>query len=135
MPAVEMELEPAAITSEEIEQLLARMLDSHHFRHSARYPTLLRYLVEQTQQGKGAQLKERLLGIEVFHRTPDYDTNSDPVVRVTAAEVRKRIAQYYQEPEHSDEIRIEIPLGSYVPRFYRPLSGNGRSGLLRPRAE
>lgn len=78
--------------------------------------------------GKSAELKERLLGIEVFHRAPDYDTNVDPVVRVTAAEVRKRIAQYYLEPAHAHEIRIDIPTGSYVPHFYRTQSlpaGNG----------
>ncbi|MGH9920470.1 MAG: hypothetical protein ACRD6W_16570, partial [Nitrososphaerales archaeon] len=108
------------IPAGEIEHQLARMLDSNHFRHSQRYPALLKYLVEQAQEGKSGQLKERLLGIEVFHREPDYDTNTDPVVRVTAAEVRKRIAQYYQEPEHSHEIRIELPTGSYVPRFSRP---------------
>jgi len=65
-------------------------------------------------------LKERTLGSEVFGRPPDYDTATDHVVRSTAADVRKRLAQYYMEPSHSGEIRIEIPLGSYVPRFLRP---------------
>ena len=119
MPIAEVDTAPSGITAEQIEHQLSKLLDSHHFRHSHRYPALLRYLVEQTQNGKSAQLKERLLGIEVFHRAPDYDTNTDPVVRVTAAEVRKRIAQYYQEPEHSSELRIELPTGSYVPRFSR----------------
>jgi hypothetical protein len=116
------ELEAALpeIPAGEIELQLARMLDSHHFRHSHRYPVLLKYLVEQTLIGRSSELKERLLGIEVFHRAPNYDTNADPVVRVTAAEVRKRIAQYYQEPGHGDEVRIDIPIGSYIPHFYRP---------------
>ena len=120
MPTADLEpAAPVAITAEEIESQLAKMLDSHHFRHSHRYPALLRYLVEQSQSGKVVQLKERLLGIEVFHRAPDYDTNTDPVVRVTAAEVRKRIAQYYQEPEHAGELRIDLPIGSYTPRIAR----------------
>ncbi len=76
--------------------------------------------MEHTLAGRSAELKERLLGIEVFRRAPDYDTNTDPVVRVTAAEVRKRIAQYYQEPGHAHEIRIDVPTGSYVPHFSRP---------------
>ena len=42
-------------------------------------------------------MKERTLGVEVFGRPPDYDTNADPVVRVTAAEIRKKIAQFYHE--------------------------------------
>jgi hypothetical protein len=108
------------ITPTDVEQQLLRIVDSHQFRHSHRYPALLKYLVEQTLAGHGGELKERLLGIEVFHRAPDYDTNTDPVVRVTAAEVRKRIAQYYQEPGHGQEIRIEVPTGSYVPHFLRP---------------
>jgi hypothetical protein len=120
MSTAEIDATLGNITAEEIEHQLAKLLESHHFCHSLRYPVLLKYLVEQTQIGNGSQLKERLLGIEVFHREPDYDTNSDPVVRVTAAEVRKRIAQYYQEPQHSGEIRIEIPTGSYLPRFSRP---------------
>ena len=67
--------------------------------------------------GNAARLKERHIGIKVFHRALDYDTGSDPIVRVTAGEVRKRIAQYYQEPQHQGELRIDLPLGSYVPRF------------------
>jgi hypothetical protein len=120
MTTAELEVSPPETSSIEIEHQLSRMLESHHFRHSHRYPVLLKYLVEQTLAGRSSELKERLLGIEVFHRAPDYDTNTDPVVRVTAAEVRKRIAQYYQEPGRSQEIRIEIPTGSYVPHFSRP---------------
>jgi hypothetical protein len=119
MTTAELESTQLEISTGEIEQQLSRMLDSHHFRHSHRYPALLKYLVEQTLIGRSAELKERLLGIEVFRRAPDYDTNVDPVVRVTAAEVRKRIAQYYLEPAHAHEIRIEIPTGSYVPHFHR----------------
>jgi len=119
MPIAEIDSVPLEITTEEVEQQLARLLESHHFCHSSRYPALLKYIVEHALKGNGSQLKERLLGIEVFRRAPDYDTNSDPVVRVTAAEVRKRIAQYYQEHQDSGEIRIDLPVGSYLPRFGR----------------
>jgi hypothetical protein len=97
-----------------------RMVASSFFCHSKHYPALLRYVVEQTLQGRGAQLKERVVGFEVFGRDADYDTNLDPVVRNSACEVRKRIAQYYQEPGHEMEIRIEIPTGSYMPGFEFP---------------
>ena len=72
------------------------MLANPLFSHSKRYPNLLRYVVEQTLQGQTAPLKERTLGVEVFDRKLDYDTSLDPVVRTTAGEIRKRIAQYYQ---------------------------------------
>lgn len=131
MPIAEVEVASPGIPPEEIQRQLAKMLESHHFCHSNRYPTLLKYLVEQAQEGKSSQLKERLLGIEVFHRPPDYDTNTDPVVRVTAAEVRKRIAQYYQEPGNAGELRIDLPTGSYVPRFYRA-AGTPHSAVIDP---
>jgi len=77
-----------------------------------------------------AKLKERTLGVEVFGRDPAYDTNLDPVVRTTAGEIRKRIAQYYYEPGHENEIRIDLPSGSYVPEFHLPV---GRvSAPVRP---
>jgi hypothetical protein len=77
----------------------------------------LRFVVEQTLAGKTEGLKERTLGVDVFARRSHYDTNEDPIVRVTAGEIRKRIAQYYQEPGHEEELRIDLPLGSYVPHF------------------
>jgi hypothetical protein len=77
----------------------------------------LRYVVNETLEGRAGHLKERALGVEVFNRDPDYDTNADPVVRTSACEVRKRIAQYYHEPGHESEIRIDLPSGSYIPEF------------------
>lgn len=98
---------------------LERMLESPLFRNSKRYPSLLRFLVEQALNGNEALLKERTLGVEVFHRAPDYDTNQDTIVRLTAGEVRKRIAQYYHRPEHAGELQIDLRPGSYVPVFRR----------------
>jgi hypothetical protein len=60
------------------------------------------------------------LGIEVFGKDPAYDTTEEPIVRVTAGEIRKRIAQYYQEPGHEHEIKLLLPSGSYAPQFYLP---------------
>jgi hypothetical protein len=77
-------------------------------------------VVTRTLAGQTDQLKERILGIEIFGRTADYDTNTDPIVRVTAAEIRKRIEQYYQDPKHSQEIRLFLPAGSYAPQFSWP---------------
>src|SRR5437016_12255802 len=73
-----------------IQAQLERILQNPLFKNSKRYPTLLRYVVERTLDGHPGELKERTLGIEVFGREPDYDTNLDPVVRTTAAEIRKR---------------------------------------------
>jgi hypothetical protein len=105
---------------EVVQRQLDRILGHPLFRHSKRYPNLFRYVVEHTLSGAG-HLKERTLGVEVFGRDPGYDTNEDPVVRITAGEIRKRIAQYYHEPGHESELRIDLPPGSYIPEFHLPL--------------
>ncbi|HEY1484131.1 MAG TPA: hypothetical protein VGF19_15475 [Candidatus Acidoferrum sp.] len=80
----------------------------------------MRFVVARALAGQTDQLKERVLGVELFERSPDYDTNTDPIVRVTAAEIRKRIELYYQDPKHSQEIRLFLPSGSYAPQFSWP---------------
>ena len=105
---------------EAIREQLERILADPLFTHSKRYPLLLRSVVERALEGRASQLKERTLGVEVFGRDPDYDTNTDPVVRITAGEIRKRIAQYYHETGRETEIRIDLPCGCYVPEFHKP---------------
>ena len=102
---------------EAIRKQLELVLADPLFSHSKRYPSLLRFVVEWTLAGQTEKLKERTLGVEVFGRDSDYDTNVDPVVRTTAVEIRKRIATYYQGPGREFEIRIDLPAGSYVPEF------------------
>lgn len=106
------------VPPDEVRAALERILATSLFTHSKRYPTLLRHVVALTLDGRTGELKERLIGTEVFGRTPSYDTNQDPVVRTTAGEVRKRLAQYYQSEGRTDALRIDLPAGSYVPRFY-----------------
>ncbi len=108
---------PPAIDSKAVLQQLDRMLKSRHFRNSKRYPAFLAYIVRRRLDGELDSLKERILGIEVFKRPHDYDTGADPVVRITAGEVRKRIALYYHDEGTERELRIELPAGSYVPVF------------------
>jgi hypothetical protein len=91
---------------------------------------LLRFLVFRTLDGEADSLKERILGIEVFGRRPDYDTNEDPIVRVTVAEVRKRIQKYYEDPRHKNELHIGLPTGSYVPIFEFPADSSAYSPAL-----
>lgn len=104
--------------AEEIRTQLGRVLSSRQFRGSRRCQNLLKHITEQTLAGDALSLKERTLGIDVFGRPPDYDTGQDPVVRATAAEIRKKLAQYYQDPAHEAEARIEVLAGSYVPEFH-----------------
>ena len=103
----------------QVRRQMERLLETAHFKNSRRYPALFRFIVEETLEGRGEFLKERLLGVSVFNRPPDYDTADDPIARVTIAEIRKRIAQYYHEEAHESEMRIELVSGRYEPEFYR----------------
>lgn len=97
---------------------LERIIETRHFRPSRNCTNLLRYIVEQTLCGNASALKERTLGVDVFGRETGYNTSEDPVVRTTAGEIRKRLAQYYQEPGCTATVRIELHTGSYVPEFH-----------------
>jgi hypothetical protein len=103
-----------------VQEQLELLLASPLFHSSKRYPSFLRLVVARALAGQTDQLKERILGVEIFDRPADYDTNTDPIVRVTAAEIRKRIEQYYHDPKHKHEIRMILPAGSYAPQFYWP---------------
>ena len=98
-----------------VREQLNRLLGHPLFTNSKRYPVLLAYTVEQALLGNAGELKERTIGVEAFGREPNYDVNLDPVVRTTAAEVRKRLIQYYYSPDHAGELIIELLVGSYVP--------------------
>lgn len=104
-----------------VREELDRILRGAPFKNSKRYSSFLRYVVEQTLEGHAERLKERAIGIDVFEREADYDTNTDHAVRSAACEVRRRLARHYEgdcETTSSEaEVRIEIRAGSYVPQF------------------
>jgi hypothetical protein len=95
-----------------IREALGDVLQSAPFRSTRQCQSFLKYIVERTLAGENDLLRERVIGAEVFGRGPDYEPGADPVVRVRAAEVRKRLAQYYQDRADSP-VRIDIPSGSY----------------------
>jgi hypothetical protein len=95
-----------------------RILADPAFKKSRRCVVLFRHLIEHALSGSDeGGVKERTLGIEVFGREADYDTNTDPIVRMTANEIRKRLAQYYQSSKLHHEVHIGLVAGSYLPQF------------------
>jgi TolB-like protein/Flp pilus assembly protein TadD len=96
---------------------LKEMLASHAFAGTKRTQDFLQLIVEHALEGEFDNLRERMIGAEMFGRPIAYDTGSDSVVRVRASEVRKKLAQYYLEIDRKSTVRIELPIGSYVPRF------------------
>lgn len=118
------------IEARSIQSELQRLLKSDQFKNSRRCGSLLTYIVEEALAGRGEQLKERVIGVSVFGRDPDYDTSADPVVRNAAIELRKRLAQVYFEPEENAPVRIELHAGTYRPEFRisPQIPRNGGSG-------
>jgi hypothetical protein len=107
-------------TPAEIQAQLKRVVESPFFRSSKRCRLFLERVVEHSLSQSPEPLKERTLGVHVFAREPTYDTATDPIVRVTAGEVRRRLAQYYAEEAHHPDLRIDLPPGSYAPMYSRP---------------
>jgi len=103
---------------EAIRRQLDCILESPAFGTSKRSQQCLRYIVERTLEGDLDALKERCIAVEVFGRSPDYDSSADAVVRSRANELRKRLAQYHDLAGSSELVRIDLPPGSYVPEFH-----------------
>jgi TolB-like protein/tetratricopeptide (TPR) repeat protein len=106
---------PAQASSERVHQELEKLLSSRGFARNERMTMFLRYVVEQQLEGKAIQLKETLIGVEVFGRKPDYDPKMDPIVRTEAARLRTRLAEYYAGEGAADRVLIELPKGGYAP--------------------
>ncbi len=107
------------IPASEVQRTLAAILLSTPFRTSKQIQHLLQYIVSETLAGNGDSLKERVIGASLFDRRSDYDTNADPIVRLRVAEVRKRLALYYQTA-HEELVLISIPSGSFKAVFAWP---------------
>ena len=97
---------------------LNRLLESDAFRTSKRCREFLAYIVQHTISGPSGTLKERSIGVDLFQLPHDFDTGQHTIVRVTASEVRKKLAQYYLAENGSyHPVRIDLPPGSYSAEF------------------
>src|SRR5579871_1232674 len=101
-----------------VKEELHRLVESPAFRTSKRCREFLEYIVEHTVNGPSGTLKERSIGMELFELPPDFDTGQHTIVRVTANEVRKRLAQHYLAANGASHlVRIDLPPGSYSAEF------------------
>ena len=105
------------MSPDDVRGQLERMLASEIFTNAGRMSRLLRYVVERTMDGDGPQLKEYVLGTDVFDRGESYDPRLDSIVRVEARRLRARLDEYYRGPGAADPVVITIPRGAYAPVF------------------
>ena len=101
----------------EVSAHLRRILDSPHFVHAPQLSHFLEHLVTATLEGRTDDLKEYSLGRDVFRRGESYEPRHDSIVRVQASILRKRLSAYYENCDRAEQVRIDLPKGSYVPRF------------------
>jgi hypothetical protein len=100
-----------------IQNELALILQSQSFRNSPRCRDFLNFVVASACDGRLEDIKERTIGIEVFGRPVGFETSGDSIVRVRATEVRNRLLRFYTENPESRPVRIDLPLGAYIPQF------------------
>nr|WP_298100814.1 hypothetical protein [uncultured Shinella sp.] len=100
-----------------VRRALHAVIASETFARSERLRSFLSYVVENELAGKAAQLKGYSIGIDVFGRPPGFDAGNDPLVRVQAGKLRKLLDQYYETEGTAEQLRIRVPLGSYVPEY------------------
>ena len=103
--------------SQDVRAQLERVLGSAGFARNQRLSRFLRFVIEQSLEGKESELKESVIAVEVFGRNPDYDPKLDSVVRTEAGRLRARLTEYYSREGRTDPIELELPKGGYVPLF------------------
>jgi len=107
--------ENTAICADSVRDQLARIESHLLFVRSARIRRFLQFTVEAYLAGRTEELKEYVLGVEVFDRPVTHDPRLDPIVRVEARRLRAKLRAFYQSDGASDELIIEYPRGSYIP--------------------
>ena len=122
MPPVEPERQAAR-------RHLERVLSSPGFVRNERLSRFLRFVVERHLEGRDEELKESLIGIEVFGRAPGYDAKKDPIVRTEASRLRLRMSEYYLGEGKADPLVIELPKGGYIPVFRSLANDHNRHSM------
>lgn len=110
-----------AIAADDIRDALERILRSKYFVNAHKKKQFLRVICDYYLEGRAHELNEHILGYDVFGRDSSYNPSADPIVRVFAHEIRKKLEAYYADEGSKDPIHLEIPAGSYQPAFKRCL--------------
>ena len=110
---------PAKTADNAVGQQLDRILESKTFSQVDRLKRFVRFIVSEAMNGRGGELKEYVIGVQVFGKEPSFDPRTDPIVRVQARRLRARLVRYYREEGQSDELVIDLPKGGYTPVFRR----------------
>jgi TolB-like protein len=101
--------------ADDVRRQLDRLLASAVFANAGRMSRFLKFVVDQSLAGEGERLKEYVIGVEVFDRDASYDPRLDSIVRVEAARLRSKLAEYYAGEGSGDALVLSLPKGGYAP--------------------
>jgi hypothetical protein len=97
--------------------LAQRVVAGSHFARSPLLSKFLLFVVAEAIQGLDSEITEHQIGVQVFDRPPGYRTIEDNIVRNYARQLRKRLAEHFAGEGSEESVRIDIPVGGYVPVF------------------
>src|SRR5436190_10071564 len=106
---------PVKDTLSPVDEQLERVLRSVTFQQADRLKRFLTFIVQETSSGRASELKEYVIGVQVFRKEDSFDPRTDPIVRVQARRLRAKLVQYYREEGATDPLTIELPKGGYSP--------------------
>src|SRR5258707_95560 len=102
-----------------VREQLQRILTSTTFLQVDRLKRFLTFIVNEAIAGRRNELKEYVIGVQVFGKEDSFDPRTDPIVRVQARRLRAKLVNYYREEGRTDEWIVELPKGGYAPTFKR----------------
>jgi TolB-like protein len=105
------------VSAQRIRQQLARICGTEEFQRSKRSRRFLNYIVEETLAGRAGRIKAYSVAISVLDRDDTFDPQTDPMVRIEASQLRRRLERYYLTQGVNDPVIIDLPKGGYVPVF------------------
>jgi hypothetical protein len=114
-------------------ELAQRVVAGPHFARSPLLSKFLLFVVAETLEGRGSEISEHQIGVQVFDRPADYRTLEDNIVRNYARQMRKRLAEHFADEGSAESWRIDIPVGGYVPVFV-PAGEEAGSAEAKPSA-
>jgi hypothetical protein len=108
---------PSSLQDDSYWELAQRVVAGPHFCHSPLLSKFLLFVVAEALEGRENEISEHQIGVRVFDRPSNYSTLEDNIVRSYARQLRKRLAEHFAGQGHAEAVRIDIPLGGYVPIF------------------
>ena len=106
-----------SVSHHQIRSQLAKISATEEFRRSKRSLRFLNYIVEETLAGRAGRIKAYSVAISVLDRDETFDPQNDPMVRIEASQLRRRLERYYLTHGIDDPVVIDLPKGGYVPVF------------------